>query len=254
MTQQIQFDNNGFALASGYILVHICDSDGIYTHSEEQFVSIGCGLAANAVLDKPLATKQGFAVQRVGNKWQYVVDNRGKTVYSTTDKTPLTINEIGAIPAGYTEVEPINDYCEWDGEGWSVPEGKKAELKAQKLQQLITAIDDKAASIYSVWTRFEQEYTSRENAAKAFKAANYQGDASRFIADFATKVGINNKAAADLILVQAEGLRKLLVELANQRMRKYELKKDSLSEDEMQTIYDDIIQQMEKLAEAYQNG
>lgn len=77
---------------------------------------------------------------------------------------------------------------------------------------------------------------------------------SRFIADFATKAGINNKAAADLILVQAEGLRKLLVELANQRMRKYELKKDGLSEDEMQTIYDDIIQQMEKLAEAYQNG
>lgn len=252
--EQVKFDTDGFALTSGYILAHICDSNGIYTHNEEQFVSVGCGLAANAVLDKPLPAKQGFAVQRVGNKWQYVADHRGKTVYSTTNKTPLTITEIGAIPAGHTDIEPINDYCEWDGEGWSVPEGKKAELKAQKLQQLITAIDDKAASIYSVWTRFEQEYTSRENAAKAFKAANYQGEVSRFIADFATKAGLDNKTAAELILIQAEGLRKLLVELANQRMRKYELKKDGLTEEEMQAIYDDIIQQMEKLAEAYQNG
>ncbi|MEG9490017.1 hypothetical protein [Mannheimia indoligenes] len=251
---QIQFDNEGFALTNGYILAHICDQNGIYTHSEEQFVSIGCGLAANAVLDKPLPAKQGFAVQRVGNKWQYVADHRGKTVYSTTTKTPLTITELGAIPNGYTQLEPISDYCEWDGAKWVISEAKQAELKVVKQQQLITAIDDKAASIYSVWTRFEQEYTAREKAAKDFKAANYQGDVSRFIADFATKAGIDNKAAADLILVQAEGLRKLLVELANQRMRKYELKKDGLSEDEMQTIYNDIIQQMEKLAEAYQNG
>lgn len=145
-------------------------------------------------------------------------------------------------------------YHTWAGKRWILNEAKQEELKIAKQQQLITAIDDKAANIYSVWTRFEQEYTARENAAKDFKAANYQGDVSRFVADFATKAGIDNKTAADLILVQAEGLRKLLVELANQRMRKYELKKEGLSEDEMQTIYDDIIKQMEKLAEAYQNG
>lgn len=252
--EQVQFDTDGFALTSGYIFVHICDPNNIYTHSDEQFVSVGCGLAANAVLDTPLTAKKGFAVQRVGNKWQYVIDNRGKTVYSTTTKTPLTITELGAIPNGYTPLEPISDYCEWDGAKWVISEAKQAELKVVKQQQLITAIDDKAASIYSVWTRFEQEYTAREKGAKDFKAANYQGEVSRFIADFATNAGIDDKAAADLILVQAEGLRKLLVELANQRMRKYELKKDGLSEGEMQTIHDDIIKQMEKLAEAYQNG
>lgn len=159
-------------------------------------------------------------------------------------------------PNGYPIlVEPRpSKYHTWNGSEWVISLEQQAQVKAQIQQQLITAIDDKAASIYSVWTRFEQEYTARENAAKDFKAANYQGDVSRFIADFATKAGIDNKTAADLILVQAEGLRKLLVELANQRMRKYELKKEGLSEDEMQTIYDDIIKQMEKLAEAYQNG
>ncbi|MCI5763120.1 MAG: hypothetical protein MR034_01535, partial [Actinobacillus porcinus] len=68
------------------------------------------------------------------------------------------------------------------------------------------------------------------------------------------KAGITNQAATQLILQQAAGLERLQVELANQRMRKYELKKDGLSETAKQTIFDDIIQQMNQLAEAYQNG
>lgn len=145
MTQQIQFDSEGFALTSGYILVHIYNQNGIYTHSEEQYVSIGCGLAANAVLDTPLPAKKGFAVQRVGNKWQYVIDNRGKTVYSTTTKTPLTITELGAIPDGYTQFEPINDYCEWDGAKWVISLEQQAVKKAQDIaivRERINALRD----------------------------------------------------------------------------------------------------------------
>ncbi|WP_443091360.1 hypothetical protein ACTUM7_01375 [Basfia succiniciproducens] len=250
----INFDSEGFALESGYITVHVIDEQGIYLRKEEQYVSEGCGLAANAVLDEPKAAKQGFAVQRVSKKWQYIEDHRGEVYYDTQTKAEVTICDFGKIPENLTVLRPFNMYCEWDGEKWVLSAEKQAELKTQKLQQFISGIDDKAASIYSIWTRFEQEYTSRENAAKAFKEANYQSEPSRFIADFATKAGIDNKMAADLILVQAEGLRKLLVELANQRMRKYELKKPNLTEDEMQAIYDDIIQQMDNLAEAYQNG
>lgn len=175
--------------------------------------------------------------------FQEIIDARAKRQEIYIDNGELKL----------TSVRP-SQYHTWNGKEWDISDEKLAEIKAIKLQQFITAIDDKAASIYSVWTRFEQEYTSRENAAKAFKGSNYEGEVSRFIADFATKADIDNKTAADLILVQAEGLRKLLVELANQRMRKYELKKDGLTEDEMQAIYDDIIQQMEKLAAAYQNG
>ena len=181
-----------------------------------------------------------------------LTDEQYKLLMDGQSQGKQIVTDLNGNPV-LTEPSP-SIYHKWMGSEWVIPEAKKAELKAQKLQQLTTAIDDKAARIYSVWTRFEQEYTSREEAAKAFKDANYEGDVSRFIADFAEKAGIDNKTAADLILIQAEGLRKLLVELANQRMRKYELKKDGLTEDEMQAIYDDIIQQMEKLAEAYQNG
>lgn len=177
------------------------------------------------------------------NEFKFLVAGRAKGKEIVLMNNSLTLTPPKPSP-----------YHNWNGTEWEVSNEKLAEIKAIKLQQFITAIDDKAASIYGIWTRFEQEYTSRENAAKAFKGANYEGEVSRFIADFAEKAGIDNKTAADLILVQAEGLRKLLVELANQRMRKYELQRDGLSLEEMQAIYNDIIQQMEKLAEAYQNG
>ena len=143
---------------------------------------------------------------------------------------------------------------QWDGTKWVVDAGKQAELNAKVVNELIDGIDTKAEEIYKFWTRFESEYRERQTAAIEFKAADYQGDVSRYIADFARHAGIDNKTATDLILVQAAGLEKLQVELANQRMRKYELKHPNLTPAQMQSIYDDIIKQMDDLMEAYQNG
>ena len=131
---------------------------------------------------------------------------------------------------------------------------KQTALLAEKRNNLIEQIDSHAATIYGTWTRFESEYRERQTAAEAFKSANYEGECSRYITDFAKRAGLNNKAATDLILVQAAGLEKLQVELANQRMRKYELKAPNLTLEQMQSIYDDIIKQLDNLMEAYQNG
>lgn len=143
---------------------------------------------------------------------------------------------------------------EWDGTKWVVDTAKQAELNAKVVNELIDGIDTKAEEIYKFWTRFESEYRERQTAANEFKAAGYRGDVSRYIADFARHAGIDNKTATDLILVQAAGLEKLQVELANQRMRKYELKAPNLTIEQMQSIYDDIIATMDKLLEAYKNG
>lgn len=137
---------------------------------------------------------------------------------------------------------------------WGITPEKQAALLSEAQTRLIASIDEYAAKIYSTWTRFESEYRERQTAAEAYKAANYQGDCSRYITDFAKRAGLNNKAATDLILVQAAGLEKLQVELANQRMRKYELKAPNLKLEQMQSIYDDIIKQMDHLMEAYNNG
>ena len=143
---------------------------------------------------------------------------------------------------------------EWDGKAWVISQEKMTALLAETQNQLIANIDSHAATIYSTWTRFQSEYRERQAAAEAFKSANYEGECSRYITDFAQRAGLDNKTATNLILTQAAGLEKLQVELANQRMRKYELKAPGLTLEQMHATYDDIIKQMDALMEAYKNG
>lgn len=137
---------------------------------------------------------------------------------------------------------------------WEISAEKQTALLAEAQTRLISNIDEHAAKIYSTWTRFESEYRERQAAAETFKSANYEGECSRYISDFAQRAGLDNKTATNLILTQATGLEKLQIELANQRMRKYELKAPNLTLEQLQSIHDDIIKQMDNLMEAYQNG
>ncbi|ADO81640.1 hypothetical protein MY596_05395 [Haemophilus influenzae] len=131
---------------------------------------------------------------------------------------------------------------------------KTPMVTPETIKKLMDDVDDRAAAIYSTWTRFESEYRERQAAAEAYKSANYEGECSRYISDFAQRARLDNKTATNLILTQAAGLKKLQMELANQRMRKYELKAPNLTIEQMQSIHDDIIKQMDNLMEAYQNG
>ncbi|HHF5040785.1 hypothetical protein [Haemophilus influenzae] len=142
----------------------------------------------------------------------------------------------------------------WNGNSWVIDEEKQTEVKRELIKRLVDSIDDTAANISARWTRFAEEYKEREAAAEAFKAANYEGECSRYISDFAQRARLDNKTATNLIFTQAAGLKKLQMELANQRMRKYELKAPNLTIEQMQSIHDDIIKQMDNLMEAYQNG
>ena len=166
----------------------------------------------------------------------------GKQIIADSDGTPILI-----------EPQPSAAH-EWDGKEWTITNEKQAALLVETQTRLIANIDEHAATIYSTWTRFESEYRERQAAAEAYKSANYEGECSRYITDFAKRAGLDNKTATNLILTQAAGLEKLLVELANQRMRKYELKQPNLTLEQMQSIRDDIIKQMDSLMEAYNNG
>ncbi|MFC0942910.1 hypothetical protein ACFGZE_04135 [Pasteurella multocida] len=132
----------------------------------------------------------------------------------------------------------------WNGNGWIVDEEKQTEIKRELIKKLVDSIDDAAAGIGAKWTRFAEEYKEREAAALAFKEANFTGEVSIYISSFATVAGLDNKSATLLILKQAEGLRTLQEQLAVQRMRKYELKHEELSEEELQQIHNDIIRKM----------
>lgn len=211
-------------------------------------------MPADCVDVAPPAEKKGFVAKWTGDNWDYLENHIGETVYSIETKESKEIGELGAIPQGYTSMKPESELCEWDGKAWVISPSKMTALLAETQNQLIANIDSHAATIYSTWTRFESEYRERQAAAEAYKSANYQGECSRYITDFAKRAGLDNKTATNLILTQAAGLEKLQVELANQRMRKYELKQPNLTLERMQSIYDDIIKQMNNLMEAYKNG
>ena len=140
----------------------------------------------------------------------------------------------------------------WNGNSWIVDEKKKTEIKRELIKNLVDSIDDTAANISARWTRFAEEYKEREAAAIAFKEANFTGEVSVYISSFATVAGLDNQSASLLILQQAEKLRALQQQLAVQRMRKYELKHEALSDEKLKNIHDDIVSKMRQLAEAQQ--
>ena len=211
-------------------------------------------MPAGCVDTTPPEAKEGFVAKWTSDEWQYIENHIGKTVYSTATKKSMEISELGVIPEGYTLIKPENELEEWRGKAWEISPEKQTALLAETQTRLIGNIDEHAAKIYSTWTRFESEYRERQAAAEAFKAANYEGECSRYISDFAQRARLDNKTATNLILTQAAGLEKLQMELANQRMRKYELKAPGLTLEQMQVTYDNIIKQMDNLMEAYQNG
>lgn len=74
---------------------------------------------ANATIKKPLPLKDGFAIcfNETKEEWEYQEDSRGKTVYSTTDKTESKISYLGALKDGFTLDKP-KETDKWDGAKW----------------------------------------------------------------------------------------------------------------------------------------
>lgn len=143
-------------------------------------------------------------------------------------------------------------YHEWHNGKWQLSKTKQAEQLEATRAQLIDSIDNRAAEIAAHWLRFAEEYKEREAAAMTYRDAGFEGEPSIYITSFSTVAKIPHKAAAELILQQAEGLRELQKQLAVQRMRKYELKNPKLTLEQLEATHKDIITKMQQLAEAHQ--
>lgn len=108
-------------------------------------------------------------------------------------------------------------------------------------------IDNAVASVYAVWGRFQVEYEAREAAAQAFKAGGYVGDPGLWITSYASAANVGYNEATDTILAQSDKLRGAMVQLAVQRMRKYEvLNAQDLSS--AQTLFNEITTNIQAIA------
>lgn len=141
----IRFDEQGFALESGHVTVYCVDEQGLYSHSEQEFVSVGTGVSAGAYLDAPPESKPYFAIRRTEDDtaWEYIADHRGETVYSTTTGEAIQVTDVGDYPENTTTIARPSDCHEWQDDGWVL----NAEKQAQQ----------KAAMQSAVWEQIKQE-------------------------------------------------------------------------------------------------
>lgn len=179
---QLEYDENGFAIKSGFELCHCCDfQTGAYIGLQEQYVSVNCGLPAHAYLDAPPEYKDGEWPVRISSSepWVILPDFRGKTAYSIETKQPREINELGPLPDHETLKKPSSPYDAWDGLQWV--EDHEAEAAAalaaatatrsallaeanQHIAVLSDAVDlgmatEDEQAAYNAWRRYRVELT-----------------------------------------------------------------------------------------------
>ncbi len=142
-------------------------------------------------------------------------------------------------------IPPIPPYCHWQPETRTVSEPDIASLHADAARM----IDEAAASIYSRFTRFDQEYVVREEQALAYRAAGYAGEVPRQVAAFAAPAGLPAQQAADTILSQAAMLRGAIEQLGEMRMRKYEVYAQPTADDKI-AHRDAILQAIQAFGES----
>jgi hypothetical protein len=95
------------------------------------------------------------------------------------------------------------------------------QTDAQRRVAMFDQVDNTIAALQSKYTRFEQGYMLREEAAHAYIDSGYTIEPSDLITRFADNVGMEYPAAAALILSQAATMRPGLIALENLRMDKY---------------------------------
>jgi hypothetical protein len=140
----IQFDKDGYATSSGTVTIFNVTPDTRECFgATDEFINAGQGLPADAYLDAPPKVKKGFVICRTadGTEWEYVVDHRGETRYSTVTGVSFIVSEIGDYPAKTTDIAPTTEFDQWDGKLWVT------DTEAQYIADVKNATDKKSELI-----------------------------------------------------------------------------------------------------------
>ncbi|TDP19411.1 virus tail fiber assembly protein lambda gpK [Enterobacter sp. AG326] len=116
-----KLNQNMIAVVAGEITVYNYDGETReYLSSSVEYLAVGVGLPANSCIDAPGKIKEGFTVCSTvdGKSWEYIVDHRGETVYSTTTGEKVIITMPGEYPKNTTTQAPSTPYDKWNGIQW----------------------------------------------------------------------------------------------------------------------------------------
>jgi len=166
--------------------------------------------------------------------------------YTLGDTPGSIVRSDGAtIPADAGNTDYLQ-YLQWVADGNVAPPPMGPDLPTT-IAILSGQVDDAVASVYSVFTRFSQEYLMREQAAQAYVNSNYTIAPTIWVTSFATPANVSPQLAAQTILAQANQLNSALAALAAQRMRKYEIAA-STSPTAAQSVYESIMGDIASIA------
>ncbi|QYN44512.1 tail fiber assembly protein [Gilliamella sp. ESL0441] len=99
-----------------------------FTHELEANIDT---LPPDNALRIPPEFKNGCWPCEQNGTWILVEDNRGKTVYNINTKESSTVDYLGKIKEGHTQLEPF-EFCKWDGKKWILDEEEKRDFKIKK--------------------------------------------------------------------------------------------------------------------------
>lgn len=158
---------NGFAVTEGWITTYNSDlTTREYAGAREDYIQVGVGLAAGAYADAPiLPTDQDKAVRRTkeGNAWEIVPDYRGQTAYSTANRQPQPITDMGELPATLTLLAPQTPYDKWDGKKWVTDkEAQHAAMVQEAITQKAQLMSDATAAIAPLQDAVDTDIATEE--------------------------------------------------------------------------------------------
>ena len=154
-------DNSGLTISAGWTVIYNVDAKGEFLQATYQYLPIGVGLPANAYLEAPQSVKDNQAIIHNGQQWIYPKDLRGTKIYSIETGGETTLQEVGEIPDGFTELKPTSEFDSWDGKKWQFDKNKQHQYEvnqaltkknqflaeaASQLSYLQDAVDSQIAS------------------------------------------------------------------------------------------------------------
>lgn len=143
------FNEEGITTSEGWVLTYNTDSTtGEYKNASYEYLPIGVGLPGHAYIDKPQNVDDEHAIIRIGEKWHYVADHRGKQIYSIATGSQSIMSVVGNIPDDHTLLAPTSDFDSWDGEKWVLDTEKQHQFYVdQATTEKAQLISDATAKI-----------------------------------------------------------------------------------------------------------
>lgn len=169
------FDENGLATEPGYIRCYYYDAvTSEYMGWSDEYINIGVSMPGNSTDIDPGDEVAGKVAVFQSGGWVLNEDHRGETVYSTADATPSTVDYIGPVKDGYTNVAPTGPYQKWDGKKWMADTDAQhaADVKAADKQKAALLVE--AQETISFWqTELQLGIISEEDKASLIAWINY---------------------------------------------------------------------------------